>query len=378
MKKYIFIISLLAMTLSVQAKSKKKAATPTPGALKEVLANNGILLGAAINQWEVAGEEPGAQQAIIANFNSAEAENCMKAEVIHPREGEYDWTLADQFIDFCQKNNITAIGHCLVWHSQPAKWMFKDKNGEPSSRPLLIDRMKEHIFTVMQRYKGKVKGWDVVNEAINDDGTLRVSPWSQLIGPDWIELAFRFAHEADPDAELYINDYSMAKPAKREAYLRLIKDFQQKGIRIDAIGMQSHNGADYPDLVEYEKTLEAYAATGLKVMMTELDLNMLPNPKNWDGGAEVSNKAAYEEAMNPYKNGLTAEAQQLFNERYLAFFGIYARHKASISRINLWGASDKNSWLNNWPIKGRTSYPLLLDRQYKPKPVVNDIIKLFE
>jgi len=367
-KRNILLVSMCLLMMSVQGAGKKT--------LKNTVGKS-FLIGAAVTVDQVSGKDKKGQQVAIEQFNSIVAENCMKGEVIHPEEDRYFWDDADAFVDFGNKHGMSVIGHCLVWHSQPPKWMFTDASGKFVTREILIERMKSHIFTVMKRYKGKIHGWDVVNEAVEDDGSFRKSHYYNIIGPDYIELAFRFAHEADPDVELYINDFSMAKPAKRAAYCKLVRDLKSKGLRIDGIGMQSHNGRDYPDLKEYEVSIDSFAALGVKVMITELDLNMLPNPKNF-GGAEISQTFEYDKAMNPYASGkMDAAGEKAFYDRYYAFFDIYHRHQHQISRVTLWGVSDNNTWLNDWPIKGRTNFPLLFDRQYNIKPVTEDIIKMF-
>ena len=336
-----------------------------------------FLVGAAVNTDLVDGKTPGTEAMTIKQFNQVVAENCMKGEVNHPEVNRFDFREGDKLADWAQRNGKTLIGHCLVWHSQPPKWMFTDAEGKQVSRETLIGRMYNHIMTVVTHYKGKVKGWDVVNEAIEDDGSYRKSLYYKIIGPEYIELAFQFAHEADPNVELYINDYSMAKPGKREAYCKIIRNLKAKGLRIDAIGMQSHNGYNYPDYAEYEKSIEAFAAEGVKVMMTELDMNMLPNPEGF-GGADISQNFELQKKYNPYVNGLDKKAQKLFNQRYLDLFKIIERHKDAISRVTFWGTSDESSWLNGWPIKGRTNYPLLFDRNNEMKPVGKEIVKLFE
>ncbi len=345
-------------------------------ALKDVLGKH-FLIGAAVNTQLTDGTDPGSEAVVKEQYNQVVAENCMKGEKNHPEVNRFDFADGDKLVEWAQKNGKTVIGHCLVWHSQPPRWMFTDANGKQVSREVLIGRMYNHIMTVVTHYKGKVKGWDVVNEAIEDDGSYRKSPYYNIIGPEFIELAFQFAHEADPDAELYLNDYSMAKPAKREMYVKLIRNLKAKGLRIDAIGMQSHNGYNYPDYVEYEKSIDAFAAEGVKVMLTELDINMLPNPHGFSG-AEISQKFELQQKYNPYVNGLDKKAQKLFDQRYLELFKIIERHKDVISRVTFWGVNDGNSWLNGWPVAGRTNYPLLFDRNNQAKPVVKDIIKLFE
>ncbi len=372
MKRQLFskAVVLITMLLPVNCIA---GTNPT---MKDILGKY-FLIGTAINADQAWEKNPVATKAICDNFNAIVAENCMKGEVIHPEENQYDWRDADRTVKFAEDHHMVVTGHCLVWHSQAPKWMFTYANGDSVSREVLIDRMYHHITDVVSRYKGKIKGWDVVNEAILDDGSLRKTPYYKIIGPDYIELAFKFAHAADPDAELYYNDYSMANPAKRDAVVKLIKDLKAKGCRIDAVGMQSHNGYNYPDMKEYEKTIQALINAGVKVQFTELDINMLPNPQSFSG-AEVNQHFNYQQKYNPYVKGLTKDAQKIFNDNYLALFRLYRKYADHIERVTLWGVSDADSWLNNWPVPGRTNYPLLLDRNYKVKPIVKDIIKLFE
>lgn len=371
MKKMMILAVGAIMATSVWA--QKSPSQPT---LKDVLGKY-FLVGAAVDRNLPAGEDPQAEALVKAQFNQVVAENCMKGELIHPEVNRYDWTDADRLVDWSQRNGMTLIGHCLVWHSQPPKWMFTDETGKNVSRETLIGRMYSHIMTVVTRYRGKIKGWDVVNEAFEDDGSYRKTPYYNIIGPEYLALAFQFAHEADPDAELYYNDYSMSKPGKREAVCQLVRQLKAKDIRIDAVGMQSHNGYNYPDYSDYEKSIEAFAAEGVKVMLTELDMNMLPNPKDFNG-AEISQNFKLMEQYNPYVKGLDKKAQKLFNQRYLDLFRIVERHKDVISRVTFWGVNDGHTWLNDWPVKGRTNYPMLFNRDYQAKPVVKDILKLFE
>lgn len=371
MKKMMILAVGAIMATSVWAQK-----SPSQPALKDVLGKY-FLVGAAVDRNLPAGEDPQAETLVKAQFNQVVAENCMKGELIHPEVNRYDWTDADRLVDWSQRHGMTLIGHCLVWHSQPPKWIFTDETGKNVSRETLIGRMYSHIMTIVTRYRGKIKGWDVVNEAFEDDGSYRKTPYYNIIGPEYLALAFQFAHEADPDAELYYNDYSMSKPGKREAVCQLVRQLKAKGIRIDAVGMQSHNGYNYPDYSDYEKSLEAFAAEGVKVMLTELDMNMLPNPKDFNG-AEISQNFKLMEQYNPYVKGLDKKAQKLFNQRYLDLFRIVERHKDVISRVTFWGVNDGHTWLNDWPVKGRTNYPMLFDRDYQAKPVVKDILKLFE
>ncbi|MBR1388157.1 MAG: endo-1,4-beta-xylanase [Prevotella sp.] len=359
------VVALLGFIAQMEAQGLKDAV------------GKSFLMGAALNVSQTSGYDSLVSATITNHFNCIVAENCMKPEALQPVEGKFKWRQADRFVKFGEDRGMTVIGHVLVWHAQTPDWFFKDAEGKPASRELLVQRMKTHIQTVMGRYKGRIKGWDVVNEAFEDDGTYRQSPWYQIIGPDYIELAYRFAHEADPDAELYYNDFSMAVRAKREKVCQVIGDLKKKGLRIDGIGMQSHNGLTWPGMSDYEASINAFAALGCKVMITELDMNVLPNPDSFSG-AEVSQSFEYSERMDPYKNGLPADVEQRINDRWMEFFQLYKRHADQISRVCVWGVSDAQSWMNDWPISGRTAYPLLFDRQYQPKPMVREIIQLFK
>ena len=366
-------LGLLLASAAFAQKGNKAEVLPS---LQSTLGKH-FLIGVAVDTRLPAGQDPAAEAVVKEQFNQVVAENCMKGEENHPEVNRFDFTDGDKLVDWAERNGKTVIGHCLVWHSQPPKWMFTDANGKTVSREVLIGRMYNHIMTVVTHYKGKIKGWDVVNEAFEDDGSYRKSPYYNIIGPEFIELAFQFAHEADPNVELYYNDYSTSKPGKREAICKLVRSLKSKGLRIDAVGMQSHNGHNYPDYAEYEKSIEAFAAEGVKVMMTELDVNMLPNPEGF-GGAEVSQNFELQAKYNPYVKGLDKKAQKLFNQRYLDLFKIIERHKDIISRVTFWGVNDGHTWLNDWPIKGRTNYPTLIDRNNQLKPVVKEVEKLFE
>lgn len=363
----IFISSLVVVVSSFAAYAQQ--------GMKETVGQY-CLIGSSLNQRQSDGLDAAASAIVRTHFNTAVAENCMKSGPLQPEEGRFDFRAADNFVDYCEQNGLKAIGHCLVWHSQAPGWFFKGKDGQQVTREELIKRIKAHIHTVVGRYKGRIHGWDVVNEAIEDNGTFRKSPFYNIIGEEFIDIAFQAAHEADPDAELYYNDYSMSQKGKRETTCKLVKHLKEKGLRIDGVGMQSHNGLDYPNVNEYEKSLLAFADCGVKVMITELDFNVLPNPKGF-GGAAVEQNFDYQKKYNPYTNGLPKDKAKELNERIFEFFKIYYRHRDKISRINLWGISDANSWLNGWPVPGRTNYPLLFDRDYKAKPVVEDIIKLY-
>lgn len=331
-------------------------------------------IGTALNAWQLMGNKPSEMHIAQSQFNSIVAENVMKSGRIQAKEGEFNFELADKFVEFGEKNNMHIHGHTLIWHSQAPRWFFTDQQGNLVSKEVLTERMKTHIFTVVGRYKGRIDSWDVVNEAIEDDGSYRNSKFYQILGEDFIKLAFKFAHQADPDAELYYNDYSMAIPSKRNGVVKMVKKLKDEGIPIHGIGMQGHIGLNHPDIKEFDKSLEAYSQLG-KVMITELELSVLPSP--WgDAGAELSDTYTYEDKMNPFPNGLPEDVQRQFTQRYVEFFKLFLKHSDHISRVALWGINDGNSWKNNWPVRGRTDYPLLFDRDNQAKPVVKELIEL--
>jgi endo-1,4-beta-xylanase len=343
-------------------------------ALKDVFAKT-FLIGAAVNDDVVSGKDSQVAAIVEKHFSTITPENVMKWALIHPELNKYDFAAADRFVDFGRKNKMFIIGHTLVWQNQIPAWAFKDDANNPLGRDAMLARMKDHIFTVVGRYKGRVNGWDVVNEALSDEGPLRKTKWLETVGEGFIAKAFEYAHEADPNAELYYNDFSLDKPAKRDACVRLVKDLKSKGLRIDGVGIQGHWGMDYPTSEDLEAFIDAMAALGVKVMVTEMDIDVLPSADSYRG-ADINVKAKLQKELNPYVNGLPDDVQKKLSDRYAELFAVLLKHKDAISRVTFWGVYDKTSWLNNWPIRGRTSYPLLFDRNYKPKPAFNAVIKV--
>jgi endo-1,4-beta-xylanase len=359
----------------VAATSAGNAQTPENDVKLKEAYEGKFLIGTALSTRLYSGRDTVADAVIKKYFNAIVPENDMKSMSLQPREGEFFFDNADRFVAFGEQNGMTVTGHCLIWHSQAPRWFFSDETGADVSREVLIERMRKHITTVVSRYKGRIKGWDVVNEAIMEDGSYRRSKFYQIIGEDFIPLAFQFAHEADPDCELYYNDYNMAFEGKRNTVVALIKKLKEKGIRIDAVGMQSHIHLDSPDIGEFEKSIQAYIGAGVKVMFTELDLDALPS-RNPNQGANISDTQEYAQSLNPYPDGLPSDVEAKWEERYLAFFRLFLKYQKDVTRVTLWGVSDRDSWLNGFPIRGRTNYPLFFDRNYKPKPIVAKVAAL--
>jgi len=334
-----------------------------------------FLVGAALAPPQFTGQDVLETQLVKAQFNTISPENVLKWEVVHPKLDTYDFAPADKYIDFGQQNHMFIIGHILVWHNQVPKWVFEDKDGKPVSRDVLLERMQDHIRTVVSRYKGRINGWDVVNEALDEDGTLRQSPWMKIIGKDYIEKAFEFAHNADPDAQLYYNDYSLENEPKRNGALELVRELKAKGVPIAGVGLQDHVHMDWPTPDQINTTITEFGKLGVKVMITELDVDVLPQVDQ-SHTADVSLMVASNPKLNPYPNGLPEPVQHALANRYAELFSAYAKHCGLVTRVTFWGVSDKDSWKNDWPVRGRTNYPLLFDRKAQPKPAFDAVIQV--
>jgi endo-1,4-beta-xylanase len=360
------------LTIAAVLSAAGLAGAQTP-ALKRVFKKD-FRIGAALNPAQFTGRNAREAALVRTQFNSISPENVLKWERVHPEPGVYRFADPDAYVAFGEKNHMFIVGHTLVWHNQTPKWVFEDANGAPLKRDALLARMRDHIRTVVGRYKGRIGGWDVVNEALNEDGTLRQSSWLKIIGPDYIEKAFEFAHQADPKAELYYNDYNIENPAKREGAIRLIRKLQAEGIPIAAVGIQGHYHLDQPSPELVDAAIAAFSKLGIKVNFTELDIDLLPRATRADT-AEITAKAAASAQLNPYANGLPDASQQELAKRYASLFAVFLKHKSAISRVTFWGVTDADSWLNNWPVPGRTSYPLLFDRECRPKAAFYAVIK---
>jgi endo-1,4-beta-xylanase len=365
----LLLVSLTAVLLSAcMAMTNGEDGATLRGALERK-----FHIGVALNANQITGRDTLGLQILKTHFNSIVAENCMKSAEIRPEMDRWNFTLADRFVELGERHGMFIIGHTLMWHSQLTRGFCVDENGENVSPEVLKARMREHISTVVGRYKGRVHGWDVVNEAILEDGSYRKSKFYEILGEEFIPLAFQYAQEADPNAELYYNDYNEWYPGRRETVKRLIRTLKSRGIRIDAIGMQGHFGMDSPSIQEYEETILDYTSEGVKVMVTELDLSILPSPRR-GVGADLATNFEYQQELNPYTEGVPEAASIEWNNRMREFFRLFLKHSDKISRVTMWGIADGDSWKNNFPVRRRTDYPLLFDRQHQAKPVVQMII----
>lgn len=360
-----FLLGSAALSAAAALNARAFAAAATATGLKDYYKDH-FLIGTALNAATFTDKDMALQELIAREFNAVTAENAMKWEVLRPSLDQWDWAVADQMVDYAEKHRMHMVGHTLVWHSQVPEHVFQDTQGQPLSREALLARMKEHIRIVVERYKGRIPTWDVVNEAIEDDGQMRQSHWLKIIGEDYIAKAFEYAHQTDPAAHLMYNDYNMFMEKKRESVVNMVRQLKKQGTPMHGIGMQGHLGLTGPDLAEIEKSIVAYAAEGMRVHITELEVDVLPSV--WEiTGAEIATRFDYKPEMDPYRDGLPAAIEEQLAERYEALFKLFIRHSDKIDRITTWGTSDDASWKNDFPVRGRTNYPLLFDRQRKPK-----------
>jgi len=280
---------------------------------------------------------------------------------------------ADRVVEWVEKQGLPMLGHMLVWDYRTPAWLFTDPAGQPLPRAQGLENLQFYIQKVMTHYRGRFLAWNVVNEAISDEPGeyLRDTAGRRSIGDDYVEKAFEFAHAADPDVQLYYNDYNVILPEKREKTLRLVRSLMSKGLRIDAIGLQGHWLIDRPPAHLIDEAVEAFAAEGLKVMITELDIDVLPRT------VSGANMQTVDHGPNPYPDGLPEDMQQRLTERYRDVFERLVKNPAVVN-ITFWGIHDGRSWLNNFPVRGRTNHALLFDRQLKNKPAHGAVLKVME
>jgi endo-1,4-beta-xylanase len=319
-------------------------------------------IGVAVNPRMV---QPGPDADLIkAQFNSLTPENAMKMGPIHPEENRYFWKDADAIMAFAEQNKLKVRGHTLCWHNQTPRWFFTDSTGKQVSREVLLARMKKHISEVVGRYKGKIYAWDVVNEAVPDGGTdiYRKSKFYEIIGDDYIEKAFQFAHEADPEAVLFYNDYNTENASKRERIYQLVKKLKGKAIPINGVGLQGHWSLDEPTAQELEESITKFANLGLTVQITELDVSVYPKEHERREKRDTD-KSEFTPGMNDKQAA-----------HYKLLFDVFRKHKDKISGVTFWNLSDKQSWLDNFPVPGRKDFPLLFDQNYQPKKAFQAVV----
>ncbi len=331
-------------------------------------------IGSAVNEDIVSGADSATRDIVLREFNTITAENVLKAGPLNPEPGVWNFGPADAYVAFGEQHKMFIVGHTLVWHNQTPPWFFVDSAGKPNTHDAQVERLRSHIRTVGSRYAGRINAWDVVNEVIDDDGSYRPTTWVRGIGSgdELVKLAFTFASQYAPNTELYYNDFNAERPAKRDGIVRMVRMLKQAGLRIDGVGIQAHWGLNYPKTEYIEAAIDSFAALGVKVMITELDVDVLPVTKEGQviGTAFAEKQFQNEEFkrfLDPYPRGLPRDVERALARRYAELFTIFERKRDKIDRVTLWGVHDGMSWKNGYPVPGRTNYPLLFDRNRRPK-----------
>ncbi len=340
-------------------------------------------VGTAVNPGITSGRDSAVARIIREQFNAVTVENVMKAALINPEPGEYNWAPADEFIEFGKANDMFLVGHTLIWHNQTPEWFFTNEAGEPNSPGEQAERLRSHIEAVAGRYAGKVDAWDVVNEVVDNDGSYRPTTWVEGIGngDTLVKLAFRYAEQYAPGTELYYNDFNAWRPTKRDGIVRMVRMLQEAGIRVDGIGIQGHWGLNFPKNEYIEAAIDSFASLGVKVMITELDVDVLPLTREGQiiGTGMMHPQfqlEEFKEYLDPYADGLPDEVQQQLTDRYRELFEIFYRKRDKIDRVTFWGVHDDMSWKNDYPIPNRTNYVLPYNRDLTPKPLVETLLAI--
>ncbi len=378
--RYFLIVCLSLVVIGSNQNPQEEPASVLKDAFE-----GAFLIGTAVNEDIVSGNDSEAQNIVLEHFNTITAENVLKAGPLQPEPGVYDFSAADEFVEFGERHDMFIVGHTLVWHNQVPDWFFVDENGNPNTPEAQIEQMQSHIEAVAGRYAGRIDAWDVVNEVIAEDGSYRPTTWVNSVGDgdEMVKNAFRLAEEYAPGAELYYNDFNAWRPEKRDGIMRLVRMLQDEGIRIDGVGIQGHWGLNYPKKEYIEAAIDSFSTLGVKVMVSELDIDVLPLTRE----AQIIGTAfthsqfqleEFQEYLNPYADGLPDEVQQQLTDRYEELFRIFYDRRDKIDRVTLWGVHDEMSWKNDYNVPGRTNYPLLFDRDYQPKPAVDAILRIPE
>lgn len=312
-------------------------------------------IGVAVGPHNLEGEEG---ELIKKHFNSLTAENVMKPGPIHPEENRYNWESADKIVDFAQANGLKMRGHTLCWHAQTGAWMFSDSLGNQVTKEVALARLKDHVTTVVTRYKGKVWAWDVLNEAVLDDSdpekVYRDSPWYKICGEEYIAKVFQYAHDADPDAMLVYNDYNTENPVKRDKIYNMLKKLLDAGVPVHAVGLQGHWSINDPTEENLRETIDKFSSLGLKIQVTELDVSI------------------YADRADTIGIGFTPEREQKQIDLYKMAFKVFREKKKVINSVTFWNVSDRQSWRDRRGIK---VYPLLFDENRKPKKVYWEVVR---
>lgn len=371
----LLAVSLLVLTFDLASRSFGQEPNPSTSAvsLKDAVADR-FKIGVGVSERILS--DPNCSELIRNQFEILTPENCMKPQGIHPAEDRWNFDAPDRFVAFAKKYDLEVVGHCLVWakDDRTDEWMKQGKDGQVVSRDELLARIEEHVATVVSRYQETATMWDVVNEALadGDEGYLRESVYSTTTGIDFIETAFRTARKHDPSALLIYNDYNCHFPGKRKKLIRLLTELKQRGVPVDAYGMQGHFELGDDSLAQLKETFEALRELDIQVVVSELDIDVVTRGKWW---AEDGKYREELKSYDPYKNGLPEQIENQQTDQYVALFRLFNEYQDTIARVSFWNLHDGQSWLNYFPWD-RNNYPLLFDRELKPKPVYDAVINV--
>jgi endo-1,4-beta-xylanase len=373
------VTSVVALVLAGIAQSAEAQGTRA-ATLKDAY-RDAFRIGSAINGPISTGTDSLSQRIVVEQFNTITLDNALKAGNVNPQPGVFRWETPDAFVAFGERQKMFIVGHTLVWHNQTPAWFFQDSAGKPHTPAAVDERLRSHIEVVAGRYKGRIHAWDVVNEVIGDDGAYRPTTWVRGIGDgdSLVAKSFRYAARYAPGAELYYNDFNAWRPSKRDGIVRLVRMLKKQGIRIDGVGMQGHWGLNYPETRYIEAAIDSFAALGVKVMITELDVDVLPLTREGQIiGQSMSEpqwqNEEFKKYLDPYRAGLPDSVQRQLTERYAELFRIFWARRDKIDRVAFWGVHDGMSWKNGYPVPGRTNYPLLWGRDRRPKPAFDAVL----
>lgn len=351
--------AIIVVVLLTQCKTQRLSTSSASKGLKDYYKGY-FLMGAAVTPRSLHGVD---SALIVQQFNSLTAENAMKMGPIHPRENEFFWKDADSIVAFAEKHKLKMRGHTLVWHNQSPGWIYKTAQGDTVTKAALLECLKNHIREVVNRYKGNIYAWDVVNEVIDDNDSIfyRKTGFYKIAGEEFIAKAFEYAHAADPKALLFYNDYNTENPKKREKIFEMIKKLKAGGVPIHGVGLQGHWSISHPPREEIEKSIEMFSSLGLQVQVTELDVSVYPGRQ----GGQIG------QAQRDTASTFTPEMEQLQREKYKMAFEVFRKYRKQLTAVTFWNVTDRYSWLDR---RGRKNYPLLFDRNHLPKKAYWDVV----
>ncbi len=358
-------------------------AQPVADSLKEAY-SDAFKIGVAVTPGNIDGSQPKSEELILKHFNAVSPENCLKPERVHPTPDTWDFAEADQYVEYAEKHGLWKLGHTLCWHNQTPDFYWNRPDGTAKSREELIETLREHIEKVAGRYNGRIDAWDVVNEIIGEQGEYRVKGWVKAFDGDGYEVvrnAFIFADRYAPQAELYYNDFNVWRKEHVDGIVTMVKRLQSENIRIDGVGIQAHWGLNFPKTEYIEHAIDTLASCGVKVLITELDVDVLPLTKEGQIIGQSMTEpqfqlAEFKKFLDPYPDGMPADVAKQLDDRYAELMGIFYKHRDQIDRVTLWGLTDDVSWKNDYPVPDRTNYTLLFNRDHSAKPALNKLLAI--